>query len=165
VDVLLRAAALVPGIEVRIVGDGPEREEFRTVWRELRLGDRVQWLGDVSATRLAEEYNRCDCFCLPSVQEGFGIVYLEAMAAGKPIVAARAAAVPEVVRHGLLAEPEDPESLAEALGMLARDPDRRAELAAAGAEWVRQFDAPVVGRKFLEIVAPLVGQRVSRAGR
>jgi glycosyltransferase involved in cell wall biosynthesis len=61
---------------------------------DLRLESSVRWLGDVNRETLAAEYGRCDVFCLPSVQEGFGIVFLEAMAAGKPIVAARAAAVP-----------------------------------------------------------------------
>ena len=153
VDVLLRAAARlrgrIPGLEVRIVGDGPEREEFRRVWREERLGDTVRWLGDVGRAALAAEYNRCDLFCLPSVQEGFGIVFLEAMAAGKPIVAARAAAAPEVVPHGMLAGPDDAASLAEAVFALSRDPARRASIAEAGRCRVRKFDAPPVARAFI----------------
>ncbi len=153
VDVLLRAAARLrgrlPGLEVRIAGDGPEREEFRRVWREERLGGTVRWLGDVAQEALAAEYNRCDVFCLPSVQEGFGIVFLEAMAAGKPIAAARAAAAPEVVPHAALAEPEDPASLAGALLALWRDAGRRASIAEAGRLRVREFDAPCVARAFI----------------
>ncbi len=67
-----------------------------TLSSELKLDSVVTWLGDVSRSQLVSEYQRADLFCLPSVQEGFGIVLLEAMAAGKPIVAARAAAIPEV---------------------------------------------------------------------
>ena len=88
------------------MGGGPEAARLRRLWRELHLEGTVRWIGDVTASQLAAEYNRADVFCLPSVQEGFGIVFLEAMAAGKPIVAARAAAVPEVVHHGLLVEPK-----------------------------------------------------------
>lgn len=151
---LLRAAARlrdrIPDLEVRIVGDGPEREEFLQVWREERLGDAVRWLGDVSRSRLAREYNGCDLFCLPSVQEGFGIVFLEAMAAGKPIAAARAAAVPEVLPQGVLVEPENADALAGAIESLYRDPAEAARLAALGRERVRQFDAPRVARLFLD---------------
>ncbi|MFB3829378.1 MAG: glycosyltransferase family 4 protein [Bryobacteraceae bacterium] len=155
IDVLLRAAARLnmPGLEVRIVGDGPEAGEFRSVYRALRIGSKVQWLGDVSRERLAQEYNRCDLFCLPSVQEGFGIVFLEAMAAGKPIVAARAAAVPEVVTQGLLAKPGDPVSLAQEIERLYRDPGFRARLKEEGRRRVAQFDAPVVARLFAEKIA------------
>ncbi len=154
VEVLLRAVAAlggrVPGLAVRIVGNGPCAPTLHRLARELKLDGAVTWLGDVSRAELAAEYNRADIFCLPSVQEGFGIVLLEAMAAGKAIVASRAAAIPEVVPHGCLVEPENPEALAEAIAGLARSPEARAAMGRSGAEWVAQFDAPLVARRFLE---------------
>lgn len=154
-EVLLEAAAklrdIIPNLRVHIVGNGPERARLRRIWRHLRLEETVIWLGDVSQLELACEYNRADVFCLPSVQEGFGIVFLEAMAAGKPIVAVRAAAVPEVVDHGLLVEPDDSESLAQAILKLYREPELRSELAAAGTQTVLQYDAPKVARQFLAL--------------
>jgi glycosyltransferase involved in cell wall biosynthesis len=157
IDVLLRAAALlktrVPDLEVRIVGRGREAFRLRRLWTELRLEETVLWLGDLTAARLAEEYNRADVFCLPSVQEGFGIVFLEAMVAGKPIVATRAAAVPEVVRHGLLVEPGNDEPLADAIGRLYEDSQLRISLAEHGRRDVEDFDMPRVARSFIETVS------------
>ena len=146
VDVLLRAAAQLRNVEVRIVGNGPCNPMWRALARELKLGDKVTWLGDVSRAQLAAEYNRCHAFCLPSVQEGFGIVLLEAMAAGKPIVAARAAAIPEVAPHAVLVAPDSPEALADGIAAVQRDPGRQPPL---GTEWVEQFDAPRVAALFL----------------
>jgi glycosyltransferase involved in cell wall biosynthesis len=83
------------------------------------------------------------------VQEGFGVVFLEAMASGKAIVAARAGAVPEVVQFGLLVEPDNEEALAAGIDHLYRETDLRKSLAAAGKAFVTQFDAPVVGGMFL----------------
>jgi glycosyltransferase involved in cell wall biosynthesis len=71
------------------------------------------------------------------------------MAAGKPIIAARAAAVPEVVPQGLLAEPEDAESLAEAIARLHGDRALGRSLAESGLRQVEQFDGPRVARAFL----------------
>jgi glycosyltransferase involved in cell wall biosynthesis len=148
VDVLLRAAAIVrhriPGFELRIVGNGPCATAWRALSRELKLDRTVTWLGDVTRAELAAEYNRASTFCLPSVQEGFGIVLLEAMAAGKPIVAARAAAIPEVAPHANLFAPDDADSLAEVLAAPGRP---------APPEWLEQFDAPVVARRFLAAAA------------
>ncbi len=156
-EILLRAAALlrttIARLEVRIVGNGPEYKRLLQISRELNLETAVRWLGDVDRGRLAEEYKRADIFCLPSVQEGFGIVFLEAMAAGKPIVAASAAAVPEVVRGGILVEPENPEALAEAILRLHRDPDLRDSLAAFGLREVEKFEMHRVARQFLAEVA------------
>ncbi len=120
-----------------------------------RLERIVRWLGDVSMPMLAAEYNRADLFCLPSIQEGFGIVFLEAMAAGKPIVAARAAAVPEVVRNGVLVEPENPEGLAEGILRLYRDPDLRNSLGSCGHRDVQEFEMHRVARRFLSEAAKI----------
>jgi phosphatidyl-myo-inositol dimannoside synthase len=159
-DILLHAVALLrdrlPRLEVRIVGRGPEYQRLRQLSSELRIGTAVRWLGDVSLSNLAAEYNRSDVFCLPSAQEGFGIVFLEAMAAGKPIVAAHAAAVPEVVRSGILVRAEDPEELAEGILRLYREPDLRKSLAAAGLREVEQFEMHRVAARFISEVAKIV---------
>ncbi len=154
VDVLLRAAAQLrsrlPELEIRIVGDGPEAPRLHKLCRELRLEPVVKWLGNATSDQLAREYNRADVFCLPSVQEGFGIVFLEAMAAGKPIVGIRAAAVPEVVEHGLLVEPDNPEALADAIAKLYSDSDLRRELGARGAHAVSKYEMQRVAQQFVD---------------
>ena len=159
---LLRAAALlrarVPGAQVRIVGNGPEREMLDRLHGELALADAAVLLGDVSRAALAEEYANADCFCLPSVQEGFGIVFLEAMAAGLPVVACRAAAIPEVVldgRTGVLVPPRDPRALADALASLLADPARARALGAEGARGVAEFTPERVAQRFLDAVHSL----------
>jgi glycosyltransferase involved in cell wall biosynthesis len=158
-DVLLRAIALlrdrIPALEVRIIGNGPERARLRHLATELSIEPFVTWVGDVSIDQLAAEYNRADAFCLPSVQEGFGIVFLEAMAAGKPTVAVHAAAVPEVVRNGVLVEPDNPEALANALILLDRDPDLRRLLGEAGSRDVEDFEMHRVARQFLSEVTKI----------
>ncbi len=158
-DLLAAAARLrdrLPQAQVRIVGSGPERRRLLRLRAELGLGDTIVFLGEISRARLAEEYANADCFCLPSIQEGFGIVFLEAMAAGLPIVACRAAAVPEVVPDGvagLLVEPRHPERLTDALEDLLKDSGRRKEYGEAGRRRAAEFDAPRVAERFLEALA------------
>jgi glycosyltransferase involved in cell wall biosynthesis len=160
VSLLLEAAArlraTIPELEVRIVGGGPEARRLRRIWRERHLEDTVTWLGDISQYELAHEYQRCHVFCLPSVQEGFGIVFLEAMAAGKPIIATRAAAVPEVAPFAVLAEPDDTESLAEAIRRLHASAELRDACTERGREWVRQYNSPRVAKSFLELVSSIL---------
>lgn len=150
VNLLLRATAILrdsmPDLKIRIVGNGPCNDAWRALSRELCLDGVVTWLGDVSRAQLAAEYNRASAFCLPSVQEGFGIVLLEAMAAGKPIVGARVAAIPEVAPHAVLVEPDSAEALADGI-------KRVRSAAPAPPEWVEQFDAPRVAQRFLDAVS------------
>jgi glycosyltransferase involved in cell wall biosynthesis len=161
--VLLAAAdrlrSRIPRLELRIVGGGPEEDRLHALCREKNLDDVVVWRRNISGPELAREYSQCHVFCLPSVQEGFGIVFLEAMANARPIVAARAAAVPEVVQHGLLAEPDNSAALADAIERLYRDPLLRESLGNAGREFVRRFDASVVGRTFLRELQDFVALR------
>lgn len=157
VDVLLGAAAAlrarIPELEVRIVGNGPCGARLRALAQDLELQNTVRWLGDVSRAELAREYNRASVFCLPSVQEGFGIVLLEAMAAGKPIVAARAGAIPETAPHAVLVEPDNVEALAAGIESVYQSTEARASQSCAGVKWVKQFDAPRIARLFLDAVA------------
>jgi glycosyltransferase involved in cell wall biosynthesis len=157
-DVLLRAVALLPRrwrhVRLHLVGVGSEWSRLHALTKDLDLQDRVTFLGHVSRARLAAEYQQCVLFCLPSRQEGFGIVYLEAMAAGRAVVACHAAAVPELVEHGvtgLLVKPGDAKALAATMTDLLDDPARRAELGAAGTERAARYAAPVVAQRFLEV--------------
>jgi glycosyltransferase involved in cell wall biosynthesis len=156
---LLHAAAIlrarVPGIQVRVVGRGPEWDALSRLHAELGLGDVVALLGDLSRERLAEEYVNASVFCLPSVQEGFGIVFLEAMAAELPVVACRIAAVPEVVLDGttgLLIPPRDPAALAEALERLIREPALAKRLGQEGRRRALAFSPRHVAERFLSAV-------------
>lgn len=142
----------IPGLKVRIVGDGPEAPRLKSMCREKKLDGIVTWLGNLSPSELACEYSRCHIFCLPSVQEGFGIVFLEAMASAKPIVAARAASIPEVVKHGVLVEPDDDLALADGIERLYQSPALRAAIATEASRWVTQFDGPLVAAAFLQEV-------------
>lgn len=159
-DDLLRAARTlrprIPGLRVRIVGEGPESARLRRLAQELALADTVTFLGEIPRQALAVEYVGADCFCLPTVQEGFGIVFTEAMAAGLPVVACRAAAVPEVVedgRTGLLVSPRSPEELAMAMEKLLTSAALRRELGDNGRRRVEALDLPQVARRLLEALS------------
>jgi glycosyltransferase involved in cell wall biosynthesis len=143
-----------PAALLRIVGGGPELPALRARAAALGLEGTVAFLGEVAdAEAVRREYLAADLFCLPSLQEGFGIVFLEAMAAALPIVATRAAAIPEVVPEGevgLLVPPRDPEALAAAMDRLLGDAELRRRLGEAGRRRVERYDWQVVAGEFLE---------------
>jgi len=168
---LLRAMPLVratvPNAHAVIVGDGPEHANLRALAAELRLGDAVNLVGAIPDDDIvAHMYHCADIFCLPSVQEGFGIVFLEAMASGLPIVATTATAIPEVVPHrraGLLVPPGNVGALAEALIELLCNPDQRALYSAFGQAYVEAYDWECVANRFLEQIESFAHNTVVRA--
>lgn len=125
-DVLIRALSELPEATLELAGTGPDEEMLRELARPL--GGRVRFLGfrADAATVLA----RGEVVALPSRWEGFGLVAVEAMAVGRPVVASRVDALPEVLGPAaVLVPPEDPRALAQALRSLLAEPQRRRELA------------------------------------
>jgi len=153
VDTLLRAFAQVSADAVlRIVGTGPERDHLEHLAHTLGIASRVAFLGHLPFADLVAEYRNATIFALPTEQEGFGIVFLEAMASCLPIVATRVAAVPEVVADGLLIDPGDERALTESIERLLGDVNLRARLGNAGRKRVKQFAADVVAHQFLAAI-------------
>ena len=105
-----------------------------------RSRERIRVLGYVSRAELANWYARATIFAFPSLDEGFGMPVLEAMASGTPVIASNRAAVPEVAGDAAwLVDAEDTEELAGAIVALTRDPERRAELSRRGLERAAKF--------------------------
>jgi colanic acid/amylovoran biosynthesis glycosyltransferase len=125
----------------RIVGDGPEREALEHRIDELGLRDAVELTGPVGQDRIRELYAQADVFCLPSFREGLPFVLIEALAMELGVVATRIMGIPELVddgESGLLVAPGRVDELADALTNLARDPERRRALGAAGRHTVER---------------------------
>lgn len=146
---LIEAVRRLPpalGVRLDVIGDGPERPRLEALVRESGLGERVVLRGRVSAAELRAAYGAADALALPSVldsrsdTEGLGVVLLEAMSYGVPVIGSRIGGIPDIVidgETGLLVPPGDPAALAAALQRLAQDDDLRARLGAAGRAHIR----------------------------
>jgi glycosyltransferase involved in cell wall biosynthesis len=158
---LVQAAAGVPGLRVAIAGEGDLREALRQQAAELRAP--VTFAGNLDRMQVAEALAAADVVAVPSVidragnVDGLPNVLLEAMAAGKAVVASRVAGIPDVVEdgvNGILVPPGAVEALREALTRLAGDAALRARLgAAARATVVARHGWPLAGRRFEECYA------------
>ncbi|GAB4276399.1 MAG: glycosyltransferase [Coriobacteriia bacterium] len=139
VDILVRAMSDVDA-DLVLVGSGPLEGRLREMVSAHGLGDRVTFIQRVDERDLVAWYHAADVFCLPSVarSEAFGLVQLEAHAAGTPVVSTRlTTGVPFVNEHGvtgLTVEPKDPVALAEALSRLVSDAELRERLGAQARE-------------------------------
>ena len=143
VDDLIRAFAqlrpTIPDLHLVVVGEGDDLTRLRELAAEMNTTDAVHFLQRLSREKLAACYHRADVFALPSTGEGFGLVFLEAMAFGKPIVAAAAGGSTDLVENeinGLLVPSHNPEQLANALGRLFGDDAFRSTLGRRGVEKV-----------------------------
>jgi glycosyltransferase involved in cell wall biosynthesis len=136
-DLLIRALPrvlrCVPQVQLRIVGDGSQRAALESLASILGVGRSVEFTGE--SQRVSELLRDCDLFAMPSRYEGFGFAMVEGMLMELPVVGFAAAAMKEVVVHGLtgiLVPPEDVESLAAALIELLEHPQRARDLGKAG---------------------------------
>ncbi len=143
----------VPDAFYVVVGDGSDRERLEALAVERGVRDRVHFAGRVTDEDLPSYYEACDLFVLPSLQEGFGIVFLEAMHYGKPCVGAMAGGVEEVVeegRTGLLIHPDDAEGLARCLVCVLTSESLRTSMGAAGRMRLEERFLPHAFRDRLE---------------
>lgn len=144
-ETLLLAAALLRDngrdFSLRLVGEGPEWPRLQRLVHELRLGDRVVFLGPLSESEVRAEYERADIFVLPcrklanGDQDGLPNVILEAMAHGLPVASTRLDGIAEAIvdgESGLLADQDDPAGLAQHLERLIEDAELRRRIGDAG---------------------------------
>lgn len=145
VDTCIRALAELRElpIKVRIVGQGKADYEtyLKTLVHTLKLTQQVDFIGQISPTMIHRQYLKADAFVLASSYEPFGIVLVEAMAAGVPIVASDVGGIPSVVKDAaVLVPPKQVQALAHAIHHLFLDKGKRASLIAKGKQRVRAFE-------------------------
>jgi teichuronic acid biosynthesis glycosyltransferase TuaC len=134
-DVLHALALLsdrVPALHWLVIGDGPESNSLERLARELGVSDRVTWAGRLEPERALEELASCHVMAMPSVDEAFGVAYVEALACGVPAIGCRGEGGPEEIAalgEGMLLIPAgNVAALAEAIAEVVADPARRREL-------------------------------------
>jgi glycosyltransferase involved in cell wall biosynthesis len=139
VDVALRAFARLrarhPRALFRIVGEGTDKPRLQRLAAALDLGESVLFEANLTDEQLAERYRDCSVFVLPSGQEGFGIVFLEAMRFSKPCIGGNAGGTPDVIvdgESGFLVPYGDVDALEAALDSLLSDPGLRRKIGMAG---------------------------------
>ncbi len=145
VDTLIRAIAAVkpdiPGIRCHILGDGPERQALEALARSLKVEQAVQFFGSVPYDALPPHLTAADVFVRASRFEGMGNSFVEALAAGLPIIGTAVGGIPDIIRDGktgLFARVDDPQDLAEKIRRLLGDPKLAGAIAENGRAMVEE---------------------------
>lgn len=157
--------------QLRVVGDGPERQSLEARAARLGISPSVVFEGFVPRQTLAERFAGCDIFILPAVTdakgdtEGLGVVLLEAMSYGKPVVASAAGGIVDIVSDGetgLLVPPGDSDALASAIRRLAEDEAARRRMGSNARDRVDgHFSWPVIVERLVEVYRSVAGVRSS----
>jgi len=163
IDLVLKAFKLVlnkkPNTILQIAGHGPELERFKDLTRKLKIGKNVKFLGVVRDNRLVNLYQSSDIFITASTIETEGIVVLEAMACGLPIVGVNALAVPEIVKHnvnGIIANPNNEKELADSTLKLLENKDLREKFGKESLKIVKEYDLNIIINKLEKIYKNLL---------
>jgi len=124
---LIKALALLNDkYKLLIIGNGSERKNLENLTEKLNLQDRVRFLGEILKEEIPKYLSAADCFVLPSLSEGFGIVILEAMAVNIPVIATKIGGVLDIIKDGetgVLVDPKNPEQISKALFKLCSQPE------------------------------------------
>lgn len=163
VDDLLKAAKIamaeLPALRLVIGGDGPMRGPFEALAERLGISDRVSWLGRVEPAAAPSFYQSCDAFILVSRAETFGLVYVEALACGKPVIATRCGG-PESIVHegnGLLVPIGDVQAIASAMVNMAINSNRYSA-EDIRSDFMKRFSRPAVVGQLLTLYRSVLGE-------
>ncbi|MEM2338355.1 MAG: glycosyltransferase family 4 protein [Candidatus Bathyarchaeia archaeon] len=164
VEHLIYAMSIVskenPKVKLVIVGDGPEKARLTELTRKLGINQNVVFKGFVDSQDLPKYYLACDIFVLHSLYEQFGIVLVEAMACGKPVISTTVGAIPEIVDNekiGFLVEPKNPKQLADAILKLANDEKLRKKFGEEGKKKAKEnYDWNIIVEKYLKVYKQLI---------
>src|ERR1700693_1620661 len=128
-----------PQLRCRIIGEGPDRNRFEALVRELGIGPQVQFVGRQTRSEVAEAMRRCSIFVLPSRNEGLGCVYLEAMSCGKAVIGCQGQGIDGVIEHrknGWLVPAEGLEELVQGLSALLGSSEMRTRIGTAARQTI-----------------------------
>jgi len=172
VEYLLKAAAKLKKhkFHIDIVGNLEDDKKYVEYLFEIvkteNISDRVTFYGRTSNDKLWEIYKNASMFVLPSLWEGFGIVLLEAMSFGLPIIATNVGSIPELITNnvnGILIPPKDETSLAAAIELLLTSDDVRERLGRNGLEYLKAHkdlsDWKLVGKRAGEVIEKMADKR------
>jgi len=163
VDLLLHALAALPSeMGLDVVGDGDERARLESLAQSLGVSDRVVWHGTRPGHALASYYRAAAAVIVPSLDEGLGLVAVEAHLCETPVVAFASGGLTDVIEDGvtgILVQQRQPAVLAAAVAQLLARPDRGAALGRAGRKWAfSRFDPSVVARRYIDIYRDGLGR-------
>ncbi len=165
-EAMPRVIKAVPGTRFLVAGSGTHEEELKKQAEELGLMEHGTFLGWIGDDVLRSLYAIADLTVVPSIYEPFGLVALEAMASGCPVIVADTGGLREVVPHegaGLRFRPRDPRALARVAIRVLSDPDLEARLIAEAHEHVRRFDWTDIAAQTAELYEDLVGAKAGPA--
>ncbi|VVB89281.1 Trehalose synthase [uncultured archaeon] len=144
----------IPAVKLMIVGDGPERKNLEQIVKRYDLTN-VIFVGTVLNEDMNKFYKKADVFVLPSLREGLGVVLLEAMACGIPVIGSNIGGITDIIRNkenGLLVEPENPKDIADKIIMLLSEEKLKQKFSKNGLETVKEkFSWDVVINRFVEV--------------
>ena len=159
VDVLIKAIAElkkdIPNIELRIIGDGPERKNLERMAYGLGLKADIKFFGEISYDDLPQHFAEADIFARPSRSEGMGNAFIEALAAGIPIVGTPVGGILDIIEDGetgLFTKVDDPKDLTEKIKILLENKELSAKIVANGKKMVEErFSWDKISRNYADV--------------
>ncbi len=168
ISAMKAAVKAFPDCKLIIVGDGPEKVSLVRQSQQLGISRSIIFAGSIPNQGLPPFYKAADVFILPSIvdssgdTEGLGVVLLEAIAAGTPVVASNVGGIPDVIisnRTGLLVEQKNPDQLAAAIARLLDNPSLRKKLSAAARKHIaNNYSWETVAGKFYSVYSSIISR-------